>query len=84
MRLMRLMKLQKTGNFSLITWFQAAFNVSPDCKWFLTFACYYAMMAHVVTCIWIIVAKLDPDPEGTWLTGNNYIEFIDSETGPKA
>ena len=79
---MRLMKLQKTGKFSLISWFQETFNISPDFKWFFSFGCYFAMMAHVVSCIWIIVAKMDPNAEGGWLIGNNYFELPDGATEP--
>ena len=69
LKLMRLMKLQKSGKFSLLSWIQSLFNISPDFKWMFSFICYFAMTTHVVACIWIIAAKMDPNPENSWISG---------------
>ena len=46
---------------------QEALEISKDFKWMMTFMVYFIMVTHVVACIWIISAKMDPDPNA-WIS----------------
>lgn len=75
MKLMRLMKLQKQTSFSLLTWIQDSFHISPDFRWFFRFICYFTMTTHIVACAWIIAGHMDPNREDSWIAQAPYTDF---------
>ena len=72
LKLVRLIKMQKQGSFSLLSWLSEIFAVNADFKWFTSFFAYFAMTTHVLACLWIIIAKIDPNSEMSWI--NDYAD----------
>ena len=60
--------MQKQGTFSVLSWFSEFFAINSDLKWFVSFLAYFAMTTHVLACIWIIMAKVDPNIDESWLS----------------
>ena len=66
MKLLRLTKLHKSGTIGMITWLQEKLQVSQQFRWHFSFFAFFALVAHVIACIWIIGARMGSEDE-SWI-----------------
>lgn len=76
MKLMRLTRIKRKNSESCLSSLQDYMKFSSAEKWFISFFGYFCLTAHVICCLWLITAKLDPASD-SWL--NSLADASNSE-----
>ena len=53
----------------MLSWVSELLKIGAEFKWIFSFTTYFTMIIHLLACIWIIIANIDPDPDNSWING---------------